>query len=213
MSLTANKDQQIINQLKVLFGKIRLTTGNLTAESASVENVSSVEFLQEGEAVSGTGIPEGTTILSIESESSIILSAAATETGESVLLQTESGFRTDIGKDVRVWDDGEDADDDLEFLEFRDTDVDSEEIASGLFKNVMSIEVSAYGSGLLSDEVARNIRYDILQALKSDISVAGLVDRVEIPKGELDTEQSAKRISRILMSLELTFRTTSYERS
>ena len=53
-------------------------TGNLASASATVAALSSTAALRVGLAVSGTGIPAGTTVAAINSATSITLSAAAT---------------------------------------------------------------------------------------------------------------------------------------
>ena len=61
-------------------------TGTLSTGSATVTNISNVSSLADGDVVSGTGIPNGTTIISISSPtSSITLSTNATATGSQSL--------------------------------------------------------------------------------------------------------------------------------
>jgi large repetitive protein len=62
--------------------------GNTTINSATVTGLSSTAQLAVGMQVSGSGIPAGTTILAINSASSITLSANATATGSPTLTFT-----------------------------------------------------------------------------------------------------------------------------
>src|SRR5262249_17709922 len=56
-------------------------TGTLTNGSASVTGIPSTKGLVAGQAVTGTGVPAGTTIQSVNSATAITLSAKATASG------------------------------------------------------------------------------------------------------------------------------------
>ncbi|MGA2705665.1 MAG: hypothetical protein ABSH35_31860 [Isosphaeraceae bacterium] len=60
-------------------------TGTLTSGSASVTGISSTTGLVAGQNISGTGIPSGTMILSVNSSTAITLSAEATASGSQSL--------------------------------------------------------------------------------------------------------------------------------
>lgn len=61
-------------------------TGNTTSGSANVSSVSSMVGVVEGMAISGTGIPAGTKIVSITSTSAFTMSANATATNTATTL-------------------------------------------------------------------------------------------------------------------------------
>jgi hypothetical protein len=63
-----------------------VTAGNTTNGSTAVAGISSTASLAVGMAVSGTGIPAGTTLTEITSATAVVLSAAATATGSAVSL-------------------------------------------------------------------------------------------------------------------------------
>jgi hypothetical protein len=66
-------------------------TGTTTSGSPNVTALSSTAYLQPGQAISGTGIPGGATIVSI-SGASLVLSAAATASGTPTLTVTVVGW-------------------------------------------------------------------------------------------------------------------------
>ncbi|MEI7862463.1 MAG: hypothetical protein WCJ21_07525, partial [Planctomycetota bacterium] len=66
-------------------------TGNTTNTSAVVTNLTSTSVLALGMLVSGTGIPTGTIIKSVDSPTQITLSAPATATGSGVALAFATG--------------------------------------------------------------------------------------------------------------------------
>ncbi|MEI7861694.1 MAG: hypothetical protein WCJ21_03655, partial [Planctomycetota bacterium] len=66
-------------------------TGNTTITSAVVTNLPSTSTLAGGMVVTGTGIPAGTTIKSVDSVSQITLTAPASATSTGVLLSFSSG--------------------------------------------------------------------------------------------------------------------------
>ena len=63
-----------------------VTAGNTTNDSTAVTGISSTASLSVGMAVSGTGIPAGTTVAGITSSTAVTLSASATATGSAVSL-------------------------------------------------------------------------------------------------------------------------------
>jgi hypothetical protein len=63
-----------------------VTAGTTTSGSATVTGISSTSSLAVGMAVSGTGIPAGTTVAEVTSSTAVRLSAAATATGSAVSL-------------------------------------------------------------------------------------------------------------------------------
>jgi hypothetical protein len=65
---------------------VALTGGHTTSGSAVVTNLPATDLLQPGAAVTGTGIPEDTTIFSVDSATQITLSANATLTNVTGLL-------------------------------------------------------------------------------------------------------------------------------
>lgn len=68
-------------------GSASTITGNTTSGSAAVSSVSSVAALSIGMGVQGSGIPVGTTIISIDSSSAFTMSANATATASTVTIQ------------------------------------------------------------------------------------------------------------------------------
>ncbi len=64
------------------------TTGSTTNGSAVVTGLTNANFYQPGSAITGTGIPTGTTILSVQSATQFTLSANATATGTPTLTIT-----------------------------------------------------------------------------------------------------------------------------
>ena len=73
---------------------VTVLSGTLSASSATVTGLPNTAFFYPGEPVSGTGIPAGTTILAIESTSSLILSKNATTGGSSSLSFTSTATST-----------------------------------------------------------------------------------------------------------------------
>lgn len=63
-----------------------LLTGDLTSGSNEIANVSSTVSLAAGMAISGVGIPSGTTVLSVDDTSTITMSSLATASGTGVTL-------------------------------------------------------------------------------------------------------------------------------
>ena len=63
-------------------------TGTLTSGTASVTDIGSTTGLVAGQIVSGTGIPSGTTILTVNNSTTITLSANATASGSQSLNAT-----------------------------------------------------------------------------------------------------------------------------
>ena len=73
-----------------------LFTGALTSGTATVTNISNVSSLTNGDIVSGTGIPNGTTILSISSSTgTVTLSANATASGAQSLSAVNTSTTPD----------------------------------------------------------------------------------------------------------------------
>lgn len=77
-------------------------TGDLTASSTSVINISSTENLVIGQSVSGTGIPDGTTISFIDTSTSLTLSNEATATNTSVAITVTATGEAKILKAIPV---------------------------------------------------------------------------------------------------------------
>lgn len=72
---------------------IRYVSGNLTNGSPAITNIYPYTTgLTVGEGVSGTGIPAGATILSIDSPSSITISANATSTGNARTVNLANAY-------------------------------------------------------------------------------------------------------------------------
>ena len=72
-------------------------TGTLASRSASVTGVSSTTPLLVGDGVTGPGIPSGTTILSVNTNATITLSAAATSGGSQSLTATAPQNTATVG--------------------------------------------------------------------------------------------------------------------
>ena len=78
-------------------GPTAIFTGTLTSGSASVTEISSTAGLVAGQIVTGTNIPSGTTILTVNnSTSTITLSANATGSGSQSLIATDIPLGTTI---------------------------------------------------------------------------------------------------------------------
>lgn len=68
------------------------STGDITTGSRVIINIPSTAILQPGWAVSGTGIPSGATISSVDSSTQITISAAATATAAGVSIKFGGTF-------------------------------------------------------------------------------------------------------------------------
>lgn len=89
---------------EVEVGVISFTqVGTVAASDDAVINMTYTDALSEGLGVSGTGIPSGTTVDSIDGDTSITLSADATISATEILTFTQSVSYQTTEIDIEVW--------------------------------------------------------------------------------------------------------------